>query len=224
MIAIYIGLRLEPKMAASALIGVVHDILLTLGFYALFQFEVSPATMVSFLTILGFSLYDTIVVDDRLLDNTTKYGRTGKYTYTTLVRRSLNEVLVRSINTTFVTLVPIVVMLVLGNMVFGEKVLGDFSLALLVGLSLGAYSSLFIATPLTALFKEREERWVEVRTRIATRGGDVNDTSWPSLHEEAEPQKEKPATVRPTAAAAPSAPPLTTNIGGHPPRPRKKRR
>lgn len=224
VIAIYIGLRLEPKMAASALIGVVHDILLTLGFYALFQFEVSPATMVSFLTILGFSLYDTIVVDDRLLDNTTKYGRTGKYTYTTLVRRSLNEVLVRSINTTFVTLVPIVVMLVLGNMVFGEKVLGDFSLALLVGLSLGAYSSLFIATPLTALFKEREERWVEVRTRIATRGGDVNDTSWPSLHEEAEPQKEKPATVRPTAAAAPSAPPLTTNIGGHPPRPRKKRR
>lgn len=226
VVAIYIGLRLEPKMAASALIGVVHDIFITLGFYALFQFEVSPATMVAFLTILGFSLYDTIVVDDRILDNTAKYGRTGRYTYTTLVRRSLNEVIMRSINTTFVTLVPIIVMLVLGSLVFGEKILGDFSLALLVGLTLGAYSSLFIATPLTAVFKEKEERWIEVRNRIAARGGDVDDTSWTAFKEEPESRPKAARTGAPVSrgTAPSSAPPLTTNIGGHPPRPRKKRR
>lgn len=239
VVAAYIGWRLEPKMAASALIGVVHDILVTLGFYALFQFEVSPATMVAFLTILGFSLYDTIVVDDRILDNTNKFGRSGRYTYTTLVRRSLNEVIMRSINTTLVTVVPVVVMLVLGSLIFGEKILGDFSLALLVGLTLGAYSSLYISTPLTAYFKEKEPRWNEIRTRIESRGGDASDTSWhvaPSASEtkvgagvsSAASKDGRSGSNRQPAAGNPAAssgaPPLTTNIGGHPPRPRKKRR
>lgn len=228
LIAAYIAWRLEPKMAFSALVGVVHDIVLTLGVYALFQIEVSPATMISFLTILGYSLYDTIVVYDRIIDNAAKYGRTGRFTYTTIVRRSTNEVLVRSLGATFSTLIPVLSMFILGNMVFGEKTLGDFSLALLIGLGLGAYSSLFIATPLTALLKEREPRWVEVRERMIARGEDPNDTSWATHGEVTAPAapvdgKAAAAAPRPTAAAS-SAPPLTTTIGGHPPRPRKKRR
>lgn len=224
VVALYIGLRLEPKMAVSALIGVIHDILITVGFYALFQFEVSPATMVAFLTILGFSLYDTIVVDDRLKENATKFGRTGKYTYTTLVRRSLNEVIMRSVNTTLVTIVPVLVMLILGSGVFGEKILGDFSLALLVGLTLGAYSSLYVSTPLTAVLKEREERWIEIRRRIEAKGGDPDDTRWVTEADETVERKVAVASGVARQPDASSAPPLTTNIGGHPPRPRKKRR
>ncbi|MEI2639507.1 MAG: protein translocase subunit SecF [Microthrixaceae bacterium] len=224
VVALYIGLRLEPKMAVSALIGVIHDILITVGFYALFQFEVSPATMVAFLTILGFSLYDTIVVDDRLKENATKFGRTGKYTYTTLVRRSLNEVIMRSVNTTLVTIVPVLVMLILGSGVFGEKILGDFSLALLVGLTLGAYSSLYVSTPLTAVLKEREERWIEIRRRIEAKGGDPDDTRWVTEADETVERKVAVASGVARQPDASAAPPLTTNIGGHPPRPRKKRR
>lgn len=236
LVSAYIAWRLEPKMAFSAIVGVLHDIIITLGVYSLFQIEVSPATMIAFLTILGYSLYDTIVVDDRIIDNVGKYGRSGRYTYTTIIRRSLNEVLVRSLGTTFSTLIPVASMFVLGNLIFGEKTLGDFSLALLIGLFLGAYSSLFVATPLTAFLKEREPRWREVRERIAARGLDPSDTSWAAHLDDKSSGATSPArsgggttpsgTAKPErpVTSASSAPPLTTTIGGHPPRPRKKRR
>lgn len=234
LVAAYIAWRLEPKMAFSGIVGVLHDILITLGIYSLFRIEVSPATMIAFLTILGYSLYDTIVIDDRIIDNVAKYGRTGRYTYTTITRRSLNEVLVRSMTTTFSTLIPVASMFVLGNLIFGERTLGDFSLALLIGLFLGAYSSLFVATPLTAVLKEREERWKEVHERIAARGLDPSDSSWATHGADAPTSTTSSPRVgsgsggtsvpqRPAASGS-SAPPLTTTIGGHPPRPRKKRR
>lgn len=219
--AAYIGWRLEPKMAASALLAVLHDIIVTLGIYSLFQFEVSPATMIAFLTILGFSLYDTIVVDDRIIDNTKRFGHTGRFTYTTLVRRSLNEVIMRSFNTTFVTLVPVATMLILGSMVYGEKTLGDFSLALLIGLALGSYSSIFLATPITVFFKEREQRWADIRQRLAAKGVDTEDSSWGQSHDQVANTAVSSVAGRSASGAAPA---LTTTIGGHPPRPRKKKR
>ncbi len=222
MVAAYIAWRLEPKMAIAGMVAVVHDILLTVGFYSVFQIEVSPATVIAFLTILGFSLYDTIVVYDRIQENDTRLSRTGRYTYTAIVRRSLNQVLMRSVNTTIVTLIPVLTMLVIGNYVFGEPTLGDFSLALLIGLASGAYSSLFVAAPLTAILKEREPRFIEIRERLEAKGVDVSDTSWKHFHDAADPTAAA-AAVR-TAAATGTAPPLTTTIGGHPPRPRKKKR
>jgi len=225
LVAAYIGWRLEPKMAGSAMIAVFHDIILTVGFYSVFQLEVSPATVIAFLTILGFSLYDTIVVYDQLLENSGRLTRTGQYTYTAIVRRSLNQVLMRSVNTTVVTLIPVLSMLVVGQFIFGEQTLGDFSVALLIGLASGAYSSLFVAAPLTAVLKEREPRYREIRARLIAKGLDVADTAWHGVTVAGAPSSgsARPAPTR-VATAGSEAPALTTTIGGHPPRPRKKRR
>lgn len=223
LIAAYIAWRLEPKMAAAALIAVVHDVVITVGVYSVAQFEVTPATVISFLTILGFSLYDTIVVFDRVQENSARLGRTGQYTYTAIMRRSLNQVFMRSVNTTLITLMPVVSMLIVGQYIFGQATLGDFSLALLIGLASGAYSSLFIAAPLTAWLKEREPRFTEIRKRLEARGADVSDTAWHGMQNAAAPSR-RPATV--AAGTGATAAPVTdaATFGGHPPRPRKKRR
>lgn len=235
LVALYITWRLEARMAVAALTAVVHDIVITLGVYAVLQLTITPATVISFLTILGFSLYDTIVVYDRVQENAERLGRTGRYTYTAIMRRSLNQVVMRSINTTITTILPIISMLVIGGYVLGQQTLADFSVALLVGLVLGTYSSLFVASPLTVLLKEREGRWREVRTRLAAKGVDVGDTSWHGVGPEA---KASPvpagAPVSSTASSGTTAggpdpatkpasgQPLTHR--GHPPRPRKKKK
>ncbi|MHB1137387.1 MAG: protein translocase subunit SecF [Microthrixaceae bacterium] len=226
LVVAYIAWRLEPKMAISAVAAVFHDIILTVGFYSVFRIEVSPATVIAFLTILGFSLYDTIVVYDRLQENAVRLSRTGQYTYTAITRRSLNQVMMRSVNTTIVTLIPVLSMLVVGQYVFGEQTLGDFSLALLIGLASGAYSSLCVAAPLTAVLKEREPRYREIRERLVAKGLDPDDTRWHGVHVAGAPLpgSERPAAARSATTTGTSAPPLTTTIGGHPPRPRKKRR
>ncbi len=226
LVTAYMAWRLEPRMAAAGIIAVFHDIILTVGFYSVFQFEVSPATVIAFLTILGFSLYDTIVVFDRMQENAHRLTRTGQYTYTAIVRRSLNQVLMRSVNTTIVTLLPVATMLIVGEYVFGEPTLGDFSLALLVGLASGAYSSICVAAPLTAVFKEREQKFTEIRQRLVSKGVDVSDTSWHGVRSAAIPGSaaRTPTAARASVGSTGSAPPLTTSIGGHPPRPRKKRR
>ena len=178
LVAAYIAWRLETRMAAAAIVAVVHDIVITIGVYSVFQIEVTPATVISFLTILGFSLYDTIVVYDRVQENATRLGRSGQYTYTSIMRRSLNQVFMRSVNTTMVTIIPVLSILIVGQFVFGQETLGDFSLALLIGLVSGTYSSLFVAPPLTAWLKEREPRWTQIRERLVAKGVDITDTTW----------------------------------------------
>ena len=224
LIAAYIAWRLEPKMAIAALVAVLHDVVLTVGVYSIAQFEVTPATVISFLTILGFSLYDTIVVFDRVQENSARLGRTGQYTYTAIMRRSLNQVFMRSVNTTLITLMPVVSMLVVGQYVFGQATLGDFSLALLIGLASGAYSSLFIAAPLTAWLKEREPRFTEIRKRLEAKGVDVSDTAWHGVQSSAAPAR-RTATAGAAATGATTASATDPGaFGGHPPRPRKQRR
>lgn len=196
LVAAYIAWRLETRMAAAALVAVVHDIIITVGVYSVFQIEVTPATVISFLTILGFSLYDTIVVYDRVQENAVRLGRTGQYTYTAIMRRSLNQVFMRSVNTTMVTIIPVISILVVGQVVFGQETLGDFSLALLIGLMSGTYSSLFVAPPLTAWLKEREPRWRQVRERLVAKGVDVSDTAWHGISAGAGPARSVPARPR----------------------------
>jgi len=245
LVALYITWRLEARMAAAALIAVVHDVLITVGVYSVFQIQVTPATVISFLTILGFSLYDTIVVYDRVQENGERLGRTGQYTYTAIMRRSLNQVMMRSVNTTFIAILPILSMLVVGRFLFGQQTLADFSLALLIGLISGTYSSIFVAAPLTVWFKEREARWTEIRKRLVAKGVDVKDTAWHGVSSGSVGRRSATAKVatagaggavvgatatttgdgdgeEATGAAAKAPAPLTP--GGHPPRPRKKRR
>jgi len=167
VIAAYLTFRFEWRMALAAIIAVVHDIIITVGVYAVTQFEVTPATVVAFLTILGFSLYDTVVVFDKVKDNQARLGTVRGDTYSTMVNRSLNQVLMRSINTSIVALLPVGSLLFVGTYVFGGLALRDFALALFVGLLTGAYSSIFVATPILAWLKEREPRYRALRERAA---------------------------------------------------------
>ena len=164
-IAIYLSLRFEWKMAASAIIAVIHDILITVGVYAITGFEVTPATVIAFLTILGFSLYDTVVVFDKIKENESLLGTSRGLTYSEMVNRSLNQVLARSLNTSFVALLPVTSLLVVGSFIMGALALREFGLALFVGLITGAYSSIFVATPILAKWREREPKMRALRER-----------------------------------------------------------
>ncbi len=167
VIAGYLTFRFEWRMALAAIIAVIHDIIITVGVYAVTGFEVTPATVVAFLTILGFSLYDTVVVFDKVKDNQARLGTVRGDTYSLMVNRSLNQVLMRSINTSIVALLPVASLLFVGTYVFGGLALRDFALALFVGLLTGAYSSIFVATPILAWLKEREPRYRALRERAA---------------------------------------------------------
>ncbi len=169
VVTIYIVVRFEAKMAVAAFVALVHDILVTVGVYALSGFQVTPATVIAFLTILGYSLYDTIVVFDRVQENTRGLASTGRLTYADTVNLSMNQVLMRSLNTSFVAILPILSVLVIGAFALGATTLQDFGLALFIGLTTGAYSSIFIASPILAMLKEREPRYAAIRARLASR-------------------------------------------------------
>ena len=161
LIALYLTLRFEWKMALGTLVAVAHDIALTVGIYAIFQFEISPATVVAFLTIMGYSLYDTIVVFDRVKDNERSLSLKTRMTYSDLANVSLNQVIMRSVNTTITSVLPVVSLLVVGSLIMGASSLQEFAIALLIGLVVGSYSSIFVAMPLVSSLKGREPHWAE---------------------------------------------------------------
>ncbi len=166
----YISLRFEFKMAVAAIVAVFHDVLIVLGIYSIFGFLVTPDTVIAVLTVLGYSLYDTVVVFDRIRDNAQGLGASGRITYSDMVNLSMNQTLARSINTSLVAIIPVLSVLVIGSELLGAETLQSFGLALVIGLTSGAYSSIFIASPLLALMKERESRYVTIRQRLEARG------------------------------------------------------
>jgi preprotein translocase subunit SecF len=170
VVAIYISFRFEPKMALAAFIAMIHDVLVAVGIYSIFNFQVTPDTVVAILTILGYSLYDTVVVFDRVRDNTKGIGGSGRLTYPQLINLSMNQTLARSINTSAVAIIPVLAILVIGAQILGATTLQSYGLALFVGLLSGAYSSIFIASPVLCMMKEREDRWRSVAARQAKRG------------------------------------------------------
>lgn len=170
-IALYISVRLEWKMALGALAAVAHDIIISIGVYAVFGFEVTPATVIAFLTIMGYSLYDTIVVYDKVREITARVGATGRYTYTEMMNLALNQVLARSINTTITSVLPVLSMLFIGSFILGATTLSEFSIALLVGLLVGGYSSLFVASVVVAHLKEREPEYRQIAKKVAKKSG-----------------------------------------------------
>lgn len=165
LLAVYLSIRFEWKMAASSITAVVHDIIFTIGVYALFQFPVTPATVTAFLTILGFSLYDTVVVFDKIGEYQKTLTATGRMSYSDMVDRALNAVLMRSLSTTLVALLPVASLLIVGSFLLGATALEDFALALFVGLAIGAYSSIFVAAPLLTWWKEKEPQYKALKDR-----------------------------------------------------------
>ncbi len=168
LVAVYISIRLEWRMAMSGMVALGHDLVFTAGIYSLVGFEVSPATVIAILTILGYSLYDTVVVFDKVLENIQERG--DKHTISAIVNMSMNQVFMRSINTSLTSLLPIGSLLFVGSFLLGATTLREFALALFIGVFAGTYSSIFVAAPVLARWKEREERWQRVRRRIERKG------------------------------------------------------
>ena len=169
VVAAFISWRFEWKMAIGALAALFHDLLITAGIYAVVGFEVTPATVIAVLTILGYSLYDTVVVYDKILENV--HDLSNRNTFTEIANLSMNQVLMRSINTSLTTLLPIGSLLVIGSYVLGAATLREFALALFIGVAAGTYSSIFVATPLLTLWKEKEPEWQRMQRRAARRAG-----------------------------------------------------
>jgi preprotein translocase subunit SecF len=227
-ITLYISLRFEFKMAIPTLTALVHDIVITIGIYSLAGFEVTPATVIAVLTILGFSIYDGIVVFDKVDENTRLVSVSQRMSYGDMVNLSLNQTLMRSLNTSITALLPIASLLIVGSFVLGATTLEDFALALLIGLASGAYSSIFIASPLLVILKEREPRYRDLKRRIESRGERKTAVTPAAAAAEGiitEPDTAKvPVGVGVAAdgGAADGAPARTRPAGAIPPRPRKK--
>jgi len=153
------------KMSVAALIALAHDLVITVGIYALAGFEVTPASVIGFLTILGYSLYDTVVVFDKVRENTLAAEGNGRLSYSQAANQAVNQTLVRSINTSVVALLPVASILGIGYFLLGPGTLLDLSLALFVGIAVGTYSSIFIATPVLADLREREPAIKELKKR-----------------------------------------------------------
>ncbi len=215
----YIWLRFEWKMALGANIALVHDLIITAGVYALVGRQVTPATVIAILTILGFSLYDTVVIYDKIKENTETSAMVSKLGYAETVTYSLNQVLMRSVNTSLVVLLPI-----LSLLLFGGDTLKDFAFAMFVGVTTGAYSSIFIAAPVLAILKEREPRYREMEARRLVRG--TKEQSRRSGVPAADVVDDGEAGVAvPVAASAAAATRATARSGGPArPRPKSKRR
>jgi len=171
VVALFITWRLEFKMALAGLAALFHDLIITLGVYSLTGFPVTPATVVAILVILGYSLYDTVVVFDKveeLIENDEEL-KNPRRTISEIVNEAMNSVLARSLATSLTSLLPVGSILLVGSVILGAPTLRDFALALFVGIAAGTYSSLFVAAPLLATWKEREEKWIE-RARKAGKG------------------------------------------------------
>jgi preprotein translocase subunit SecF len=252
IIAIYISFRFEWRMALTSILAMIHDVVVAVGIYSLFGFEVTPATVVAFLTVLGYSLYDSIVVFDRIRDNERRVAVSG-LTAGDLINISTNQVLLRSINTTLASALPVISLLLIGAGLFGQVTLREFAIALLVGMLTGAYSSIFVASPLLGWLKARDATFKgrgsgpgdhlkgeDLRAVVIAGPGGVRSVSG---------RRRRTATSAPaasavipdvpdgsdtgsggarSASAAPAQPKVAAvaadRLLSHPPRPRKKKR
>lgn len=230
VVSLYISWRLEWKMAIAAFVAMVHDVLISVGVYSLFGFEVTPATVVAFLTILGYSLYDTVVVFDRVQENAKKFSA-SRQSYANIANVSTNEVLARSLNTTLSSALPVVSLLVVGSFMLGAKSLEEFAVALLVGMLAGTYSSIFIAVPLLDVLKQNEPKYRPFKGQIAVGAamaelmghGDMSRLAVAkSSKSSSSATSDSPAITNEELIAQAAL--RATSVLTHPPRPRKKRR
>jgi len=206
VIIIYVSFRFEFKMAVAAIVALVHDLLITAGVYALARFEVSPATVIGLLTILGYSLYDTVVVFDKVRENTGALTSMSRITYSDAANRAVNQTLIRSLNTSLATLLPIAALLFVGAFLLGAETIKDLSLALFVGVASGTYSSIFVATPFLAVWKETEPRYQQLRARVARQPA-AAAVGAGALDGGGGRSRGKPAAARPAAGAGRAAKP-----------------
>jgi len=210
LVAIFMAIYFRTwTMAVAGLVALVHDLVITVGIYALFGFEITPSSMIGFLTILGYSLYDTVVVFDKVRENTTAALTSKRSTYRDAANLAVNQTLVRSVNTTVVALLPIAAILVVGFVALGPGTLLDLSLALFVGIAVGAYSSIFIATPLLVDLRRNEHDIKELEKVVTRTTNRVSGTRTPvaagvGAHSVSMPEGSGAVTVAPTDTTLPA--------------------
>lgn len=168
-VVLFLAVRFQPKMAIAAILALLHDLFVTAGVYSIIGFEVTPSTVIGLLTILGFSLYDTVVVFDKVDENTKGLAAGARMTWSEAANLAVNQTLMRSINTSVIALLPVAGLLFVGAGLLGVGTLKDLALVLFVGLAAGTYSSIFLATPIVAVLKEREPEQVALRRRVLAR-------------------------------------------------------
>jgi len=234
LIALFISIRFEWRMALSAILAMIHDVFIAVGIYSLFGFPVTPATVIAFLTILGYSLYDTIVVFDRMRENERRLAASG-LSAADLVNVSVNQVLLRSLNTSIAGVLPVLSLLLIGAGLLGQATLEEFALALLIGMLTGTYSSLFVGAPLVGLLKRHSPQFAgrrgdidahlvgeELRAVVISGSPGPRRSSGGRRRAAGAPEGAAAATAGETATAATTA--STAQVLTHPPRPRKKKR
>ncbi|PPK95968.1 preprotein translocase subunit SecF [Kineococcus xinjiangensis] len=183
LVAVVLALYFRTwAMAVAAMVALVHDLLITAGIYALVGFEVTPASVIGFLTILGYSLYDTVVVFDKVRENTQNVTKSDRYTYGEAANLAVNQTVVRSVNTSVVALLPVAAILFIGALILGAGTLRDIALALFVGMLVGTYSSIFIATPLLVDLRRRDPAIREHAERLTAQrsGAPIGDAPAPA--------------------------------------------
>src|SRR3954447_12368925 len=221
-VIIYLSFRFEWKMALAAIIALIHDLIVTAGIYSLVGFEVSPSTVIALLTILGYSLYDTVVVFDKVRENTMGIVGGSRMTYSQAANLAVNQTLMRSINTSIIALLPVAGLLIIGAGLLGAGSLKDLALALLIGLASGAYSSIFIATPLVADMKEREPQFQALARRVAarqTKDGPATTAAPAWGGRQSVSSGTRPALAEGTADLAPEEQPVAARPAAPGPRP-----
>jgi preprotein translocase subunit SecF len=236
-VSLFISVRFEWRMAVAAFAAMVHDVIAVVGVYSVFQFNVTPATVVAFLTILGYSLYDTIVVFDRVKENQAKFSG-SRTPYSDVVNISMNQVLMRSLNTSIASILPVLSLLAIGWGLLGAEALEEFALALFIGMVSGVYSSIFVATPLLASMRRDSDTRVRrprltgeaLRTAVVGSSASGRNAShvYVGIDDELGGDDAELATVasRGGAPAGPTTQPGATpdQLLSHAPRPRKKKR
>ncbi|MEE8492095.1 MAG: protein translocase subunit SecF [Acidimicrobiia bacterium] len=205
VVSAFIAWRFEWKMALAALAALLHDLLLTAGVYSVTQFEVTPSTVIAILTILGYSLYDTVVVFDKIVE--TVQISEGRSSLSEVINGSMNTVLMRSLNTSLTSLLPVGSLLFVGSFLLGATTLREFALALFVGIAAGTYSSIFIAAPLLATWKSREPEWRELEGVTVAPAVIASPPKPRKSRAAATPRSEK--TAEKPAKKLPSEPPVS---------------
>ena len=235
VVALFISIRFEWRMALGAIVAMIHDVVISVGIYSIFQFIVTPPTVIAFLTILGYSLYDTIVVFDRVKENEAKFAA-QKPPYDDVINVSMNQVLMRSLTTSFSSIVPVVSLLLIGAGVLGQGTLAEFALALFVGMVTGAYSSIFVAAAVLGVLKQSDSSWegrniqraVGEALREMVMGGGVGSRKTRAVAAKSRKGRAAEESIdeaaEPAGATGPASATEARQALSHPPRPRKKKR
>lgn len=243
VVAAFISIRFEWRMAVAAIAAMVHDVILSVGIYSLLGFVVTPATVIAFLTILGYSLYDTIVIFDRVRENEAKFAA-ARVPYADVINTTMNQVLMRTLNTTLSSMIPVLAILVVGAGIMGASALSEFAVALLVGILTGAYSSIFVAAPLLLSMRRGDDRWkggiddrvrgealrqlvmgsTVVSLRSRTKGGQKATGPEDGQSDPAASASDMVDSANARASQAAGTTQDPERVLSHPPRPRRKKR